>query len=179
MWPDFGSVVLEAPIVEREIEHSRGFKGVDRQAYGNAIGDFIRSTVRKFLGGDNALPQVFDFIVWVPRSTQRRAIHFDFERSNIAVRRPEVHEHFTWVDCVSKVRVLKGHEVLVVNGAECVDDGDVEGDLEKRRVILTVGLHDLGGGGVGLVYGLGAGVDRLVVVNGGNDEIFRVSHDKR
>jgi hypothetical protein len=59
----FGSVVLEAPIVEREIEHSRGFEGVDRQAYGNAIGDLVLSTVRKLLGGDNALPQVFNFIV--------------------------------------------------------------------------------------------------------------------
>jgi len=55
----------------------------------------------------------------------------------------------------------------------------VKGDLEKRRVILTVGFRDLGGGGVGLVYGLGAGVDGLVVVNGGNDVIFRVSHDER
>ena len=55
----------------------------------------------------------------------------------------------------------------------------VEGDLEKRRVVLTIGFRDLGGGGVGLVYRLGARMDRLVIVNGRNDEIFCVGHDKR
>jgi hypothetical protein len=42
-----------------------------------------------------------------------------------------------------------------------------------------VGFRDLGGGGIGLVYGLGAGMDGLIIVNGGNDEIFCVGHDKR
>jgi hypothetical protein len=52
----------------------------------------------------------------------------------------------------------------------------VEGDLEKHCVVLTVGFCDLGGGGVGLVYGLGTGMDGLVIVNGRNDEIFCVGY---
>jgi hypothetical protein len=74
--------------------------------------------VSKLLGGGNAQPQVFDVMVGVPRSAQHGAIHLNFERCNLAIRCPEVHEHFARVDHVAKVRVLKRHEVLVVNGAE-------------------------------------------------------------
>jgi hypothetical protein len=84
---------------------------------------------------------------------------------------------------VSKVRVLKGEQVFVVDCAknlltQCIDHRDMEGNLDEQRVVQAVGFGDLGSGGVGLVFGLGSGVDGLIVGHSRNDEIFCSGHDE-